>query len=93
MTMQREWTEKNTFGGSGKVNTCRATLQSNALWAQLQQARKEVRSDTDRALQTFIDCLQAAGVSMIKKIKTGVSERAAKWFDKECFDCRRLTRW
>ena len=76
---------------SEKVTTFLATLQSNALQTQLQQARNEIRSDTKMALLIFVNCLQAAGVCMIKKIKTGGCGKAAKWFGKLCFDWRRLT--
>ena len=84
--------DRRTHFRQWKVDTLLATLQSNALQAQLQLARNEIRSNTKRALQTFVDCLQAAVEYMIKKIKTGGSGKSAKWFDKECFHCRRLTK-
>ena len=89
--MKGEWTEKLNWE-SRKVNTFLAISQSNAFRGQLQQARNEIRSDINRALQTSVDCLQAADACMVKKVKYGGSGRASKWFDKECFDCRKLTR-
>ena len=74
------------------MTTFLATLQCNVLQAQLQQTRHEIRSDTNGALQTLVDCLQAAGTCVIKKMKNGGSGKVAKRFHKQCFDCRQLTR-
>ena len=69
-----------------------AVLQSRELEAQLDQARNEIRTDIHRVLQTFVDCLQAVSACLIKKIKSGGCRKSAKWFDKECYDCRKLAR-
>ena len=45
-----------------------AALQRSELQAQLEQAKNEIRSDTNRALQICVECLQFAGSCMIKKI-------------------------
>ena len=86
---KRGWTEK-LFWNGGDATTFLAVLQSRELEVQLDQARSEIRTDIHRALQTFIDCLKAASVCMIKKIKSGGCGKSAKWFDKECYDCRKL---
>ena len=79
--------------GNGRdATTFLAVLQSRELQAQLDQARSEIRTDVNRALQTFADCLQTASACMIKKIKSGGCRKSAKWFDKECYDCRKLAR-
>ena len=69
--------------GNGRdATTFLAVLQSRELQAQLDQARSEIRTDIHRALQTFVDCLQAASACMIKKIKSGGCQKSAIWFDR-----------
>ena len=74
------------------MTTFPAVLQSRELEAELDQASSEIRTDINRVLQTFVDYLQAASACMIKKIKSGGCRKSAKWFDKECYDCRKLGR-
>ena len=88
---KRGWIEKFIWNGRD-ATTFLAVLQSRELQAQLDQARSEIRTDINRVLQTFVDCLQAASACMIKKIKSGGCRKSAKWFDKECYDCRKLAR-
>ena len=85
------WTEKLIWN-VGDVTTFPAVLQSRELEAELDQASSEIRTDINRVLQTFVDCLQAASACMIKKIKSGGCRKSAKWFDKECYDYRKLAR-
>ena len=70
-----------------------AALQRSELQAQLEQAKNEIRSDTNRALQICVECLQFAGSCMIKKISkkekaylffTTTTTKAIK-FGEKCF--------
>ena len=81
---------KKLIWNAGDATTFLAVLQSRELQAQLDQARNEIRTDINRALQTFVDCLQAASACIIKKIKSGGCRKSAKWFNKECYDCRKF---
>ena len=83
---------KKLIWNAGDSTTFLAVLQSRELQAQLDQARNEIRTDINRALQTFVDCLQAASACIIKKIKSGGCRKSAKCFNKECYDCRNLHR-
>ena len=62
---------KKLIWNAGDATTLLAVLQSRELQAQFDQARNEIRTDINRALQTFVDCLQAASACMIKKINSG----------------------
>ena len=56
---QTQWIEKLIWDNE-RVNTFLSELQSCAIQKQLHKVRCEIRKDIDKALQSCVDCIQAA---------------------------------
>ena len=87
-----QWSQKIVWD-SAKEHEFLSFLLRQDVIEEICGASNDIDTDTDTALERFVNCLLSAASCMKRQVRVGVSnQKEAAWFDKDCYEAKKKAR-